>query len=133
MLADQVDHIIGVDTHKDSHTIAVVSPAGAVIAHTTVPADTIGHLEGYRFAVEQAPGRRVWAIEGAGSYGAGLTAYLLEQGEWVAEIDRPARPARRTAPRAMTWTLFERPARRSAATTWPSRAGVATGRPSACC
>jgi hypothetical protein len=27
MLADKVDHIIGVDTHKDSHTIAVVSPA----------------------------------------------------------------------------------------------------------
>jgi transposase len=95
MLADQVDHIIGVDTHKDSHTIAVVSPAGAVIAHRTVPADTIGHLDGYRFAVEQAPGRRVWAIEGTGSYGAGLTAYLLEQGEGVAEIDRPVRPARR--------------------------------------
>jgi hypothetical protein len=37
MLADKVDHIIGVDTHKDSHTIAVVSPAGAVIVHQTVP------------------------------------------------------------------------------------------------
>src|SRR6266511_1200883 len=95
MLADKVDHIIGVDTHKDSHTIALVSPAGAATAHRTVPANPIGYLCGYRFAVEQAPGRRVWAIEGTGSYGAGLTAYLLEQGEWVVEIDRPARPARR--------------------------------------
>ena len=95
MLADKVDHVIGVDTHKDSHTIALVSPAGAAIAHRTVPATPIGYLCGYRFAVEQAPGRRVWAIEGTGSYGAGLTAYLLEQGEWVVEIDRPARPARR--------------------------------------
>jgi hypothetical protein len=41
------------------------------------------------------PTRRVWAIEGTGSFGAGLTTYLLEQGEWVVEIDRPARPARR--------------------------------------
>jgi hypothetical protein len=58
MLADKVDHIIGVDTHKDSHTIALVSPAGAAIAHRTVPANPIGYLCGYRFAVEQAPGRR---------------------------------------------------------------------------
>lgn len=43
----------------------------------------------------RVPGRRVWAIEGTGSYGSGLTTYLLEQGEWVVEIDRPARPARR--------------------------------------
>jgi transposase len=39
--------------------------------------------------------RRCWAIEGTGSFGAGLTTDLLEQGEWVIEIDRPARPARR--------------------------------------
>ena len=26
MLADQVDHIIGVDTHRDSHSAAAVSP-----------------------------------------------------------------------------------------------------------
>jgi transposase len=37
----------------------------------------------------------VWAIEGTGSFGAGLTSFLLEQGEWVVEVDRPARPARR--------------------------------------
>ena len=37
----------------------------------------------------------MWAIEGTGSYGSGLTTFLLEQGEWVVEIDRPARPARR--------------------------------------
>src|SRR5215472_6126015 len=41
------------------------------------------------------PGRRVWAVEGTGSFGAGLTTDLLEQGEWVVEIDRPVRAARR--------------------------------------
>jgi len=32
MLADKVDHIIGVDTHRDSHSAAAVSPTGAVEA-----------------------------------------------------------------------------------------------------
>jgi len=47
------------------------------------------------FTRERAPGRRVWAIEGTGSFGAGLTSFLREQAEWVVEVDRPARPARR--------------------------------------
>jgi hypothetical protein len=38
------------------------------------------------------PGRRVWALEGTGCYGAGLTRLLVDQGEWVVEIDRPTRP-----------------------------------------
>jgi transposase len=57
--------------------------------------DAMGYRRVVAFADEHAPGRRVWAIEGTGSYGAGLTTHLLERGEWVVEIDRPARPARR--------------------------------------
>ena len=57
--------------------------------------DAMGYRRLVAFADEHAPGRRVWAIEGTGSYGAGLTTHLLERGEWVVEIDRPARPARR--------------------------------------
>lgn len=95
MLADRVDHVIGVDTHRDSHSVAVCNPSGAVTADTTVAADAFGYKRLLRFAEEQAHGRRVWAIEGTGSFGAGLTSFLLEQGEWVVEVDRPARPARR--------------------------------------
>jgi len=40
---------------------------------------------------QQGHGRRVWALEGTGSYGAGLAAFLSAQGEWVVEIDRPKR------------------------------------------
>jgi len=39
MLADRVDYIIGVDTHKATHTAAVVTPTGAALAHRTVPAE----------------------------------------------------------------------------------------------
>jgi len=31
-------------------------------------------------------------LEGTGCYGAGLTRFLVDQGEWVVEIDRPTRP-----------------------------------------
>ena len=95
MLADQVDHVIGIDTHRDAHSVAVCSPSGGVVAETRVAADAFGYKRLLRFAARQAPRRRVWAIEGTGSFGAGLTAFLLEHGEWVVEVDRPARPARR--------------------------------------
>jgi transposase len=45
---------------------------------------------------QQAPGRRCWAREGTGCYGAGLTSFLLDHGEWMTEIDRPKRPRGRT-------------------------------------
>jgi transposase len=48
-----------------------------------------------RFAKRGAPGRRVWAIESSGSFGAGLATFLLAHAEWVVEVDRPARPASR--------------------------------------
>jgi transposase len=95
MLADRIDFVLGVDTHKHTHTAAAVTPTGGLVAHLTVVADAAGCQRMLAFADEHAPGRRVWAIEGTGSFGAGLTTHLLEHGEWVVEIDRPKRPARR--------------------------------------
>jgi Transposase len=64
---------VGVDTHKDTHTAAVVVAAtGALVAQATVPATTAGYRELLRLADRQ-DGRRGWAIEGTGGYGAGLT------------------------------------------------------------
>lgn len=96
MLAGAVQYVIGVDTHRDTHTAAVVEAAtGGVVDQLTVPTDAFGYRRLVSFADAHANGRRVWAIEGTGSYGSGLTTSLLEHGEWVIEIDRPARPARR--------------------------------------
>ncbi len=96
MLADQVDHVIGVDTHRDAHTAAIVAVAtGAVIDTNSIPSDAFGNKRLLRFAKLHAGGRRVWAIESSGSYGSGLTTFLLEHGERVVEIDRPSRPASR--------------------------------------
>jgi transposase len=96
MLADEVDHVIGVDTHRDQHTLAIVSaPAGAVVAETLVCATGRGYADALRFAERHALGVRVWAIEGAGHYGAGLARYLGERGETVLEVGRQARGERR--------------------------------------
>jgi transposase len=95
MLADHVDVVIGVDTHKHTHTATVVrSVTGAALETMTAPTDATG----YQHLVELAdrhPGVRVWAIEGTGTYGAGLTRHLQAWGERVLELDRPNRPARR--------------------------------------
>ena len=95
MLEGQVQFVIGVDTHRDTHTAAVCDPAGAVLAQATVPTTTVGHRQLLGLAQRHAPGRRVWAVEGTGSFGAGLTSLLADHGELVVEVDRPKRPARR--------------------------------------
>lgn len=96
MLAGQVDSVIGVDTHRDTITAAVVSAdTGAVLARRTTGTERMNYRHALKWAKSQAPGRRAWAVEGAGSYGAGLTTYLQSQGESVFEIDRPVRLGRR--------------------------------------
>jgi transposase len=92
VLEGQVDVVIGVDTHRDRHAAALLDPYGGVRATLEVPSDQAGHARLLRLADEQAPGRRVWALGGTGCYGAGLTRFLVDQGEWVVAIDRPKRP-----------------------------------------
>jgi transposase len=95
MLADTVEVVIGVDTHKHTHTAAVVVAAtGAVVSQAAVPATPAGYQQLLEFASRQ-PGRRVWAIEGTGGYGAGLTRFLHAHQEQVVELDRPKRAVRR--------------------------------------
>ena len=96
MLADEVDYVIGVDTHRDQHTLAVVvAPTGAVLAQTVVRASVRGYADALSFPEKHACGVRAWAVEGAGHYGAGLTRYLTGQGEAVLEVGRHARVERR--------------------------------------
>ena len=95
MLAEVVELVIGVDTHTDTHTAAVVVAAtGALLETVTVPADPGGY-QSLLAVAERHGGLRAFAVEGAGGYGAGLARHLATAGEVVVELDRPARPARR--------------------------------------
>ena len=47
MLAEQVDYVIGVDTHRDAHTAAIVDAStGAVVAQTTMRGRRVGLSSG---------------------------------------------------------------------------------------
>jgi transposase len=96
MLADELDYVVGVDPHRDVHALAVVQAAtGAALAQAQLRASARGYAQALRLAERQAPGRRAWAIEGTGSYGAGLARFLSSRGERVLEV---ARAPRRRAP-----------------------------------
>ena len=78
MLADELDYVVGVETHRDEHVLAVLAaPAGAVIAKQAVAANAGGYRAALCFAEQHANGRRMWAVEGAGHYGAGWPASSL--------------------------------------------------------
>jgi transposase len=95
MLADEVDFMVGVDPHRDRNAVAFVrSPSGRVVFEAAAAASSDGYREVLRLAEQHAPGRRVFAIEGTGSYGKGLARFLLEQGERVVEVGRVKRDRR---------------------------------------
>src|SRR4029450_3486960 len=96
MRAELVAGVIGVAPHRDTLTAAAVTTLGGVLAQTTASADAAGYQQLRDFAQTQLPGRRWWAVEGAGSFGAGLTVALQQCGERVVEVGRPKRPARRS-------------------------------------
>lgn len=88
--------VVGVDTHKDSHSAALLNELGAVEGSLDVVAST----QGYRCLLEWARGlssERIWVVEGTGSYGAGLAAFLSNQDELVYEGDHPKRTSRGAA------------------------------------
>jgi transposase len=95
MLADVVDAVIGVDTHRDVHHAEIAYPSGAAIATCSVATTSAGDSQLLSWAREHAPGPRVAAcIEGTRSYGSGLAA-AAAAGLAVIECEQPTRKTRR--------------------------------------
>jgi transposase len=94
MLADELDFVVGVDPHRDRHALAIVHGATAALFEVQVSASERGYAQALRLAEREAPGRRAWAIEGTGSYGAGLARFLAARGERVLEVGRVRREQR---------------------------------------
>ena len=90
MVADSFDVVIGVDTHRDVHALALLrTHDGALLAQQELPANRAGY-RALRLG-RRGGARRLWALEGTGSYGAGLARFLSERGERVCELERPTR------------------------------------------
>src|SRR5437764_1824523 len=95
MLADQLDYVIGVDPHRDVHALAVVEVrTGAVVFEAAIAASAAGYRRAMELAEAHAVGRRAFAVEGSGSFGAGLTRFLSGHGETVFEVGRLRRERR---------------------------------------
>lgn len=84
----------GVDTHAATHTAAIVNALNVVLGTATFPATTAGYQQLRAWAESFGTVLR-FGIEGTGSYGAGLTRFLLEKGCEVREVNRPNRQHRR--------------------------------------
>jgi transposase len=133
MLADSIDGVVGVDTHRDTLTAAAVTAIGGLLTHATATTDHVGYQQLLAFASGQVPGRRCWAIQGVGSFGAGMAGFLTGHGEQVVEVPRRRRSARRYAAKSdaldavhIARDALSRPIRR-----WC--AGVGTARRYGCC
>jgi transposase len=91
----QLDYVIGVDPHRDTHALAIVDVrTGGVEFETSVSASSSGYARVLELAKEHAPRRRAFAIEGTGSFGAGLTRFLAKHDERVLEVRRLRRERR---------------------------------------
>ena len=93
-----VDLVVGVDTHRDTHTAAVCDGRGRVLSQLKAAATPDGYGELLAWANAAANGKQlVWAIEGTRHYGLGLARHLAAAGQQVAEIDSTPHLGKRKA------------------------------------
>jgi transposase len=96
MLAEVIDAVIGIDTHRDSHEVEIADPAGKPVAALRIGNDSAGFTQLLEAIATVAPGPRVAVcIEGSRSYGIGLARALAAAGLLVIECEQPSRKQRR--------------------------------------
>ena len=96
MLQIEVDYVVGVDTHRDEHVLAVVvASTGAVVAQRSVAATSRGYAQALRFADEHARGCSGVGGRGCGSLRCRACPSSQRPGETVLEAGRSPRGERR--------------------------------------
>jgi transposase len=84
---------IGVDTHKEVHVAVALDRLGAQLDSREIATTPAGYRSLLAWAQEL--GVPAFAVEGIGSYGAGLVRFLEAAGVDVFECERPRREERR--------------------------------------
>jgi transposase len=84
----------GIDTHKDTHHVAVVDGTGRPVADRQFATTPTGYAQVVAFLQLHGTVEQV-GVEGTGSYGAGISRILAAAGFTVMEIARPNRRHRR--------------------------------------
>lgn len=97
IVAEQFDHVVGVDTHARSHTYCVIEcRTGAVVDAATFPTSHAGLLRAVGWVRRRGGGELLAAIEGTSSYGASVATLMAEDGIEVTEVRPAARSAQAT-------------------------------------
>ena len=87
-IASDVDLVVGVDTHLDTHTAAMCDDRGRLVSQLQVPATSAGYARLLAWVDAAARDQRVvWAVEGARHCGLGPARHLTDAGQVVSEID----------------------------------------------
>ncbi|MHA7144977.1 IS110 family RNA-guided transposase [Arthrobacter sp. TmT3-37] len=86
--------IVGIDTHADTHHVAVVTEYGKPVADQVFPTTSAGYRRVLEFITGFGEVLQV-GMEGTGTYGAALTRVLQGEGMSVIEVNRPDRQQRR--------------------------------------
>jgi len=84
---------VGVDTHKEVHVAVALDALGGQLGSREIATTTAGYRSLLSWA--QQLGVPAFAVEGTGSYGAGLCRFLEAAGVDVFECERPRRQERR--------------------------------------
>ena len=95
--------VIGVDSHKRTHTVVAVDEAGRKLAERTAPATADGHLE--LLGWSRTWPERTWALEDCRNLTRRLEADLLRGGEAVRRVPQslwPGHGGRRGSPARVT-------------------------------
>ena len=96
MLAETVDAVIGIDTHRDTHEVEIADTGGQPITVLRISNDSAGFTRLLATIAAVVPGPRVAVcIEGSRSYGIGLARVLAAAGLLVIECEQPSRKQRR--------------------------------------
>lgn len=76
--------VAGVDTHKQTHSVAFVNSLGELLDCFVIEAGAAGYAEAIKRA--QSHGEMIWGLEGTGSYGRAFADALIAAGAVVYEV-----------------------------------------------
>lgn len=85
--------IAGVDTHQQTHHVAIIDVHHRRVGDREFPATAAGYRDLLDWVAAHGLIEAV-GVESTGSYGAGLTRHLLAEGVEVYEVDRPEKSTR---------------------------------------
>jgi len=106
-MTNQQHHVGGVDSHRDTIHVAVITSLGHPVADREFPTTTAGYRRAVVWLIEHGPLAAV-GIEGTSSYGVGITTAVTAPLSRSSRSTGPGRPsaASKASPTASTPTAL---------------------------